>query len=138
MEFPDFDSALDSLLAGDSRYAREAYHFVRQILEDSQSRRRTRGRRSGEQVGARELLERIRIEAIVQFGPMTCAVFEEWGVLSCEDFGEIVFNMMSEGIVLRGRRDRREDFRDGFDFVEAFRAPFVPCREAEFAGVESV
>lgn len=134
MEFPDFDAALDSLLAADSRYARESYHFVREVLEASQTRRRSRGRRSSEQVRARELLERIRVEAIEQFGPMTCAVFEDWGVLSCEDFGEIVFNMMSEGIVLKGRRDRREDFRDGFDFAEAFRAPFEPCRDAEFAG----
>lgn len=129
MEFPDFDATLDSLLAADSRYAREAYHFVREVLESSQNRRRSRGRGSNEQVGARELLERIRVEAIDQFGPMTCAVFENWGVFSCEDFGEIVFNMMSEGIVLRGRRDRREDFRDGFDFAEAFRTPFEPCRE---------
>ena len=133
MESPDFDAALDSLLAADSRYAREAYHFVREVLEASQTRRRSRGRRSSEQVGARELLERIRVEAIDQFGPMTCAVFQNWGVLSCDDFGEIVFNMMSERIVLRGRQDRREDFRDGFDFAEAFRAPFEPCREAALA-----
>ncbi|MBL9175376.1 MAG: hypothetical protein JNL10_17680 [Verrucomicrobiales bacterium] len=130
MEIPDFDTALDSLLAADSRYAREAYHFVREVLEASQTSRRARGHRASEQVGARELLARIRVDAIDQFGPMTCAVFEAWGVRSCEDFGEIVFNMMSERIILRGRRDRREDFQAGFDFSEAFRAPFVPCREA--------
>jgi uncharacterized repeat protein (TIGR04138 family) len=28
---------------------------------------------------------------------MAIVVFEEWGITSCEDFGEIVFNMVDEG-----------------------------------------
>lgn len=128
MASPDFDTALNSLLQADPRYERAAYQFVREVLERIQLRLQQRRSRTGCQVGAGELLKRIRIDALDQFGPMTCAVFESWGVRSCDDFGEIVFNMMERRIVERGRRDRREDFRQGFDFSEAFQHPFAPRR----------
>lgn len=126
MEFPDFDVALDALLEADSRYDRAAYLFVREVLERVQSASQRSYSRKDPQVGAHQLLQHIRIHALNEFGPMTCTVFEAWGIRSCNDFGEIVFNMMKRRIVQRGPRDRREDFHHGFDFSEAFRLPFVP------------
>ncbi len=130
MDSTEFDAALDLVLEADSRYSRSAYQFVREVLERSQIRQQRKTSRKSTQVGVVELLQRIRIEALDQFGPMTCAVFEEWGIRSCEDFGEIVFNLMDRRIVERGRRDRREDFRHGFDFTEAFCQPFEPIRRS--------
>jgi len=43
-------------------------------------------------VSGQELLEGIREYALKEFGPMvTDGFFEEWGIRSCKDFGEMVF-----------------------------------------------
>jgi uncharacterized repeat protein (TIGR04138 family) len=53
-------------------------------------------------------------------------VLNDWGVKACEDFGEIVFNMVESGMLLQTDKDSREDFRGGYDFYEALRQPFMP------------
>jgi len=77
-------------------------------------------------VSGQELLEGLRRFALDQFGPMAKTVFDHWGVRRCEDFGEIVFNMVEKGILGKTDQDSREDFRGGFDFEEAFVKPFQP------------
>jgi uncharacterized repeat protein (TIGR04138 family) len=53
-------------------------------------------------------------------------ILEEWGIRSCHDFGEIVFNMVEVGLLAKTDKDTREDFKDGYDFEDAFRKPFLP------------
>lgn len=124
----DFDTALTPLLERDSRYGRGAYHFVREALDHTQALLLRRGETAPRHVSGRELLEGIRDYALEQFGPMTCTVFEDWGIRTCEDFGEIVFGMIDLGILSKTEQDFREDFKDGFDFAAAFRQPFAPSR----------
>lgn len=124
----DFDTALAPLLERDSRYGRGAYHFVREALDHTQAMLLGRGEPAPRHVSGRELLEGIRTYALEQFGPMTCTVFEEWGIRACDDFGEIVFNLIDLQILSKTDQDLREDFKEGFDFTEAFRRPFVPER----------
>jgi uncharacterized repeat protein (TIGR04138 family) len=59
---------------------------------------------------------------------MAVTVFEEWGIHSCQDFGEIVFNMVDIGLLAKTEKDSRADFSDGYEFFEAFRKPFLPSR----------
>ena len=54
-------------------------------------------------------------------------VLEEWGIRACQDFGEIVFNMVEAGLLAKTEKDSREDFQNGYDFHEAFRKPYLPC-----------
>ena len=61
---------------------------------------------------------------------MTLTVLEEWGIKCCEDFGEIVFNMVENKLLAKTEQDSREDFRNGYDFHDAFRKPFLPSRIA--------
>ncbi len=124
----DFDTALTPLLEKDRRYGRGAYHFVREALDHTQAMLLRRGEPVPRHVSGRELLDGIRAYALDQFGPMTCTVFEDWGILSCDDFGEIVFNLIDLQILSKTDQDLREDFKGGFDFAEAFRHPFVPGR----------
>lgn len=124
----DFDTALTPLIERDSRYARGAYYFVREALDHTQAQLLRQGEPAPRHVSPRELLEGIRAFALEQFGPMTCTVLEEWGVRTCPDFGEIVFNMIDQQLLSKTEQDFREDFKDGFDFTEAFRHPFVPRR----------
>lgn len=129
MGIRDFDSVIREVTRRDARYHRDAYHFVREALDFTQVRQR-RSRRPGREeeahVSAAELLEGIRAYALHQYGPMAKFLFQEWGVFTCEDFGEIVFNMIRCGILRKTEEDRVEDFRGRYTFYDAFAKPFLP------------
>jgi uncharacterized repeat protein (TIGR04138 family) len=124
-----FEEALELIRAKDPRYARDAYQFVREALDYTQKTigRENRGRIR--HVSGQELLEGIRGFALAQYGPMAMTVLEEWGIRDCHDFGEIVFNMVENGLLAKTDKDNRADFDGGYDFYEAFRRPFLPSSQ---------
>jgi uncharacterized repeat protein (TIGR04138 family) len=121
-----FDKVLAKIQAKDPRYHREAYLFVREALDHTQKAIAKEPRNRIRHVTGQELLEGIRQFALQQFGPMAKAVFAEWGIHCCKDFGEIVFNMVEEDWLAKTNKDSRADFEHGYDFDEAFRKPFLP------------
>ncbi len=122
----NFEETVEKIMHKDPRYARGAYFFVRESLDHTQKLLGRSGKEEIHHVSGQELLEGTRAYALEQFGPMTLAVLNDWGVRHCEDFGEIVFNMVEASILSKTDRDSREDFRNGYDFFEAFRRPFLP------------
>lgn len=124
-----FEEAIRKIVAADPRYPAEAYFFVQEALQHTQ---RTLGRHKTEDkhVGGRELLVGIREYALKSFGPMVPTVLGEWGIHTCEDFGEIVFNMIEHNLATKKATDSREDFKGAYDFDEAFRKPFRPSKPA--------
>ena len=126
MQEASFEETLELIRAKDPRYAQDAYLFLREALDHTQkSIRDTRGR--VRHVTGQELLQGIRDYALTQFGPMTITVLEEWGVRHCQDFGELVFNMVDAGLLAKTENDSRADFQGGYDFDDAFRKPFRPA-----------
>jgi uncharacterized repeat protein (TIGR04138 family) len=97
MQEVSFEEALDFIRRADPRYQRDAYLFVREALDYTQKTMGKDGRGRIRHVTGQELLAGIREFALNQFGPMAMMVLEEWGIRSCEDFGEIVFNMVETG-----------------------------------------
>jgi len=149
MHTANFDEALDQIVQKDSRYHREAYLFVREALDHTQklvnkgSKSESRTLSSDDltegkvrHVSGQELLAGIRAYAIEQFGPMTLTVLNEWGIQRCEDFGEIVFNMVENHLLAKTKKDSRDDFKGGYDFEEAFRQPFLPAQKPAPASAE--
>ena len=66
-------------------------------------------------------------ESLEHFGRHEAdTVLDEWGILSCSDIGEMVFNLIEVGVFGKTAHDRKEDFMDVYDFDEAFRKPFLP------------
>jgi uncharacterized repeat protein (TIGR04138 family) len=128
MDVPLENDPLAPVLDKDPRYNREAYLFIREALEFTQRHVRRENGDNTNHITGRELLDGIREFALKQYGPMTSLVLEEWGVRRCEDFGEIVFNMVEHKILSKTDKDSREDFKDGYDFIDAFRTPFLPKR----------
>jgi uncharacterized repeat protein (TIGR04138 family) len=126
MQEVNFDELLDQILAKDTRYSRDAYTFVREALDFTQKLAGKEARGVIRHVSGQELLDGIRQFALQQFGPMTATVFEDWGVKSCRDFGETVFNMVEIGLLAKTDQDTRDDFQNGYDFTEVFRKPFWP------------
>ena len=92
----------------------EAYEFVKEALNDTQERCGVR------HVSGRELLQGLRELAIRKFGKRAKTVLAEWKIFRTEDFGEIVFEMIEAGLLTKRPGDSREEFRNGFDFYEAF------------------
>jgi uncharacterized repeat protein (TIGR04138 family) len=110
-----FFEKLDKIIRKDPRYARAAYEFVLEALNFTRKRLKRHGHVSG-----RELLEGIKDYAIEQFGPMVRFVFEEWGIRTTKDFGNIVFNMVESGVLNKTDEDSPEDFAEVYDFEEVF------------------
>lgn len=123
----NFDEELEKIVAKDTRFTREAYNFVREALDFTQ---KVIGKPPKDDqprhVSGQQLLEGIRDYALQQYGPMTLMVLEEWGIRRCEDFGELVFNMVENSLLAKTERDSRDDFKGGYDFEDAFRKPYLP------------
>ena len=126
MQEISFEEALAEIQAKDPRYHREAYLFVREALDHTQKTVAKDVRGRIRHVTGQELLAGIRDFALEQFGPMAKTLLEEWGVRCCQDFGEIVFNMVEVSWLAKTNKDSRADFQDGYDFDEAFVKPFLP------------
>ena len=124
----DGDAVEDRILhirRRDRRFARNAYFFVLDALDYTMVQL-GRDAKAGEErhVGGRELLAGTRELASAQFGPMAALVFNQWGIGSTRDFGEIVFNLIDAGLLSRRPQDSRLDFTDGYDFERTFAEDF--------------
>jgi len=141
MNTSNFDEILDQVVQKDTRYQRDAYLFVREALDHTQKLVQKAGREDKKQhvrqhVSGQELLEGIRACALEQYGPMALTLLREWGVQRCEDFGEIVFNLVESHLLGKTENDTREDFKGGYDFDEAFRKPFQPVAKKPVSAPE--
>ena len=128
MQPQNFDEVLEQVVKADPRYHRDAYHFLREALDYTQRAISKANKGKLRHVTGQELLAGLRAFALQQFGPMTLTLLHEWGVRRCEDFGELVFNLIDHGILSKTDTDTRLDFAGGYDFDEAFRQPFLPTR----------
>jgi uncharacterized repeat protein (TIGR04138 family) len=126
----NFDEVLERIIAKDSRYHREAYLFVREGLDYTQKKISKNNKNEIRHITGQELSDGLREYALAQYGPLTTTVLEEWGVHRCEDFGEIVFNMVENGLLSKTETDSRADFKGCFDFADAFRKPFLPSTKS--------
>lgn len=129
-----FAEALDSIVAADPRYGRDAYVFLRDALDYTTKQQKKAKGASVRHVAGPELLEGVRQYALKEFGPMVVTVLSYWGIKSCEDIGHMVFNLIGAGIFGKTEEDSIEDFKNVFDFQEAFVKPFEPEKRPE-AGV---
>jgi uncharacterized repeat protein (TIGR04138 family) len=117
----------------DPRYHRDAYAFLRESLEFTQKLISKANKNQVRHITGQELLNGIREYALITFGPMSATVFEEWGIRSCEDFGNMVFLMVENNLLRKQEQDRMEDFKNGYSFDEAFRKPFLPAAKITIA-----
>lgn len=126
MQNVSFEEVVERVIEQDPRFHPDAYDFVREALDYTQQR--VAGMADvPRHVSGQQLLEGIRLFALREFGPMAVMVFESWGVTRCEDFGEIVFNLVDYQFLKKTDKDCRDDFKQGYDFEEAFLRPFLPA-----------
>ncbi len=117
----NLDRAVDHLVDQDGRYAREAYVFLYEALNYTVKSLGKAGMPDDQRhVSGADLLRGISEFGLSRFGPLTRTVFEHWGVYKTEDFGNIVFNLVSAKQLGRTENDCLEDFIDVYDFASEF------------------
>lgn len=117
MEEIDFErDSFADIVQKDDRYAPRAYALLMDVvhyLSDGEK-----------QVRASEIMDEFRNRTLDQYGPMSYRVLTEWGLESCADLGEMMFNLVEGHRLNKDEDDTPEAFTDGFDFKEAFLGPF--------------
>jgi uncharacterized repeat protein (TIGR04138 family) len=121
-----FQEIVSALCQKDSRYQPEAYAFLIEALDVTLKTLFKENPERAKHLNGKELMEGIRQHALAEFGPMTYTVFNEWGLHSTEDFGEIVFHLVEAGRLGKTETDSKQDFKDLFTFEDAFLKPFEP------------
>src|ERR1019366_2593289 len=108
----NFEQSVKKMVAADPRFDAEAYFFVREALGLTR-RAGSRPGKQGREAAAAELLDGLRRYALETYGPMAATVLAAWGVHRCEDFGEIIFNMMAHHCEGQSDTGHRDDFKSG-------------------------
>lgn len=96
-------------------FALGAYDFVLRGLD-----RTIRTLPEVRHVSGQELVQGMEAFAKQEFGPMAKHVLNSWGVTRTKDFGQIVFDLVEQGVLRKTEEDSIDDFADCFDFDEAF------------------
>jgi len=123
-----FAEALESIVANSPGYHRDGYIFLRDALDFTTTQQKKIKGVSVRHVTGPELLDGVRQYALKEFGPMVITVFDSWGIQSCEDIGHMVFNLIGVGVFGKTEEDSIKDFKNVYDFKEAFVRPFAPTK----------
>jgi uncharacterized repeat protein (TIGR04138 family) len=108
----DLLDIIDDIRENDPGYRREAYVFVMNALDHF-----VRRLPAPRHVSGQELLGGVVELAREEFGPLAPTVFEEWGLKSGTDVGQIVFSLVDAGVLGKQPEDRLEDFEGGIDLL---------------------
>ena len=109
------ENPLAEVITRDPRFKPEAYVFVHDAIGHTWARLDQRRHVTG-----KELLEGIKDLALKRYGPMARVVLNSWGIMTTDDFGVIVFNLVDAGVLSKTEEDHIEDFHAVYDFDEAF------------------
>jgi uncharacterized repeat protein (TIGR04138 family) len=129
MQTVKFEENIEKILSRDNRYHRDAYLFIREALDFTQ-KNVLKTKKERVHVSGQQLLEGIKGFALQEYGPMALALLNAWGITCCEDFGNIVYNMVKAEMFMTTEKDSLDDFKSCYDFDEAFRAPYLPTKKA--------
>ena len=126
MQKERLDQAIIRIISKDKRFNPEAYFFLKEALDYTTQEISSKVRGNSKHVSAMQLLHGFRDLALTEFGPMAATLFDEWGIKSCADIGDMVFLLIQEGVFGKQDNDRREDFEEIFSFEKVFVDPFLP------------
>lgn len=114
MSHADFWDLVERIRAGDGRFARDAYAFVMDGLDDT-----VRALPQRRHVSGPELVHGLCRFARRRYGMLAFAVLERWGIRCTADIGAIVFQLVDAGILSRRDEDAIGDFDSVVDLREA-------------------
>ena len=122
----NFVEVVEQICENDLRFSSDAYHFVQEGLNHTLKSLKRGGQHAHRHVSGQELLHGLREFALKEYGPMSKAVLNEWGIKTTDDIGQIVFNLVNASVLGKNDTDSPGDFKNVFNFDDAFVKPFVP------------
>jgi uncharacterized repeat protein (TIGR04138 family) len=122
----NFAEVVEEICGKDLRYSADAYHFVQEGLNHTLKGLKRGGQHAHRHVSGQELLHGLRDFALKEYGPMSKAVLNEWGIKTTDDIGQIVFNLVNASVLGKNDTDSPSDFKNVFTFDDAFVKPFIP------------
>jgi len=75
-------------------------------------------------VSGRDLCWALRDSALLRWGVLARTVLDSWNIRDTYDIGRIVFGFIDFELMRKQEKDNLDDFRDVFNFAEAFDEPF--------------
>jgi uncharacterized repeat protein (TIGR04138 family) len=126
-ERDEAEKLLEEVIDEVGLYPRDAYVFVQEGLgftvnKIHGSRRKAPG--ASRHVSGQDLCNGLRDFALQRWGLMAGPVLERWNVRRTLDFGKIVFALVDKGLMQKTDEDELDDFRDVYDFKNAFEAGY--------------
>ena len=131
MQKETFEDAIKRITERDNRFDTDAYYFLKEALDYTAQEVSLKA--DSRHVSAEQLLYGFKELALKEFGPMAATLFNEWGIKSCANVGDIVFLLIQEGVFGKQDNDSPEDFVEIYSFESAFVDPFLP-KEMSNAG----
>ena len=106
-----FNQAVLQIIQQDERYHADAYSFVNAAVSYTVKKLSRDQKPNGNRhVSAEELVSGAMDYAVSEYGFLAAAVFRNWKILSGEDFGNIVYNMINAKLLSAGKNDSQSDF----------------------------
>lgn len=99
----------------DPRYKLDSYIFVMRSLDFYHTKAGEIRHYSGQEL-AKGMLE----FAVKQYGPLAQDILEEWGITKTDDFGHIVYNLITIGLIRKTEEDSVYDFYNVVEFNSFF------------------
>lgn len=99
----------------DPRYKLDSYIFVMRSLDFYHTKAGEVRHYSGQ-----ELVKGMLEFAAKQYGPLACDILKNWGIEKTDDFGHIVYNLITIGLIKKTEDDSVCDFYNVIDFKTFF------------------
>jgi uncharacterized repeat protein (TIGR04138 family) len=131
---PRYQKTLEQIVDEVGVYSADAYGFVQEGLTFAVQHVHGRkpDREASTHISGQQLCEGLRTYALARWGLMAGTVLRWWGITSTMDFGRIVYILIENGRLSRTDEDTIEDFRNVYDFRNAFetkyRIPSIPSK----------
>jgi uncharacterized repeat protein (TIGR04138 family) len=119
------EKTLEQVLREDRRYPPEAFAFLRdglnRAVKDAYGEDVKSPPPGQRHVSGQQLCQSLRALAIERWGHLARTVLARWNIRASVDFGQMVYLMIQHGFMRKTEQDSLEDFRNVYDFDEAFR-----------------
>jgi uncharacterized repeat protein (TIGR04138 family) len=118
---------LEEVVSSVGIYSADGYRFVLSGLTWTAQKLHGKSRRKhvDRHVSGPQLCEGLRDIALERYGPLATMVLGVWGIHGTIDFGHIVFALVDAGMLFKRPCDTVDDFRDVYDFADAFSVQLV-------------
>jgi len=114
--------SMEQIIREDGRYPPEAYRFLQEGLARATAAVHGQDALFAGQrhVTGQQICQALRELAIERWGMLARTVLSKWNIHETMDFGNMVYLLIEHGFMRKSESDSIEDFRDVFDFEEAF------------------